>query len=130
VAVLVAATTAAATQPVAPAGAERGRGRLEVSVLSSSPDQVSGGDTLVEVRLPVRTGLDQLRVDVDGRDVTDAFADPENDGTAVGVVDGLADGENTLRATVERGRGRAPAQTRAVTLVNHPVGGPMFREEI
>jgi hypothetical protein len=126
VAVLVAATTAAATQPVAPAGAERGRGRLEVSVLSSSPDQVSGGDTLVEVRLPVRTGLDQLRVDVDGRDVTDAFADPENDGTAVGVVDGLADGENTLRATVERGRGRAPAQTRAVTLVNHPVGGPMF----
>jgi hypothetical protein len=125
-AALVASVTTATALPAAGAAAEPGGARFEVTVLSSRPDQVSGGDALVEVRVPPYAEVDELRVDVDGVDVSDAFSDPEDDGTAVGLVEGLVEGENTLRATVGRGRGRGPDVTREVTLVNHPIGGPMF----
>ena len=45
-----------------------------------------------------------VRITVGGTDVTSAFA-PGDDGTLTGVVEGLADGENTLR--VESGNRRA-----------------------
>ena len=72
-------------------------------------DQVSGGDALVQVALPRRATVADLRVDVDGSDVTAAFADPEGDGTAVGVVEGLVEGDNTCgrSSTTAGGNGRS-----------------------
>ncbi|WP_143677543.1 DUF6351 family protein, partial [Streptomyces scabiei] len=46
----------------------------QIRVLSNRADLVSGGDALVEVALPSGGTPENVRVDVDGRDVTSAFA--------------------------------------------------------
>ena len=65
---------------------------VEIKVLSNRADLVSGGDALVEVVLP--PGAPAAMVDVDGRDVTAAFA-RRADGRFVGLVTGLAVGPNS-----------------------------------
>jgi Tannase-like family of unknown function (DUF6351) len=99
-------------------------GRFAVTVLSGRADQVSGGDALVQVTLPRWATVADLRVDVGGADVTPVFSDPDGDGTAVGVVEGLVEGENTVRAVIDTGRRNTRSTT--ATLVNHPIGGPIF----
>ncbi|NUT43579.1 MAG: hypothetical protein HOV86_26670 [Thermoactinospora sp.] len=84
-------------------------GSVGLEVLSSAPDQVTGGDALISVERGPR-----LKVTRNGEDVTALFADS---GTV--LVDGLRLGENTITAT----NGRARASLR---LVNHPIGGPVF----
>ena len=125
--VTAAATLAGCLAPLPGGGGSGGEGgddRFAITVLSGRPDQVSDGDALVQVTLPAGATAAQLRVTVNGTDVTAAFTDPEADGTAVGLVDGLVEGDNALRATVERGRG--DRRVREETLVNHPIGGPIF----
>ncbi|HKY66140.1 MAG TPA: DUF6351 family protein [Acidimicrobiales bacterium] len=125
--VTAAATLAGCLAPLPGGGESGGAGgddRFAITVLSGRPDQVSDGDALVQVTLPAGATAAQLRVTVNGTDVTAAFTDPEGDGTAVGLVDGLVEGDNDLRATVERGRG--DRRVREETLVNHPIGGPIF----
>jgi hypothetical protein len=102
-----------------------GRGnRFEITVLSSTPEQVSDGDALVQVTVPRTVAIDAVSITVADTDVTGAFADDDGDRTLVGLVEGLVDGDNTLRVEADRGRGRPRAAE--VTLVNHPSGGPMF----
>src|SRR5215831_201982 len=48
-------------------------GALAVSVLSSRPDMVSGGDALVEIRVPQSMADRKLSVTLDRRDVTKVF---------------------------------------------------------
>jgi hypothetical protein len=121
---LVVAAVAALTPPSAadPAGPQS----LAVSVLSGRADQVSGGDALIQVDVPLTIPLHQVRITRNGVDVTGRFT-PADDGARalVGLVDGLVLGENTLRAEANgQGRGRpAPA---TLTLVNHPISGPIF----
>src|SRR5215217_697537 len=111
------ALAAAATILAAPAAAES----IDLTVLSSRPDQVSGGDALVRVDAP-RGLLDKLAVLRNGEDVTD---DLTREGDALqGLVDGLRNGENTLAVRHNR-RSSAPLAER-LTLVNHPITGPMF----
>ena len=91
---------------------------LQVEVVSSRPEYVTGGDALVAV-----TGdgdLGAVTVTVDGEDVSDAFE--VTSGRLVGLVDGLADGENVVEA--RRGDDRGDA-----TLVNHSDQGPVFSGE-
>ncbi len=114
-----------------PAGADPGAAdggghgqRFTVTVLSSRPDQVSGGDALVEIQVPRTVPLHQVEVERNGDDVTDAFSRGP-DRTLVGLVDGLEEGRNRLTVGANgRGRGRPP--TARLTLVNHPSGGPIF----
>ena len=96
----------------------RSRG-LAVEVLSGRADLVTGGDALVEVT-GVRRASD-VRVRLNGRDVTAAFA-VRPGGRFQGLVEGLRLGRNDLRVT-PRSRYAAGA---ALTLTNHPVGGPVF----
>ncbi|WP_245970952.1 DUF6351 family protein [Streptomyces rishiriensis] len=91
---------------------------LRVRVLSNRADLVSGGDALVEVVLPSKAKPAKVRVDVDGRDVTPAFA-VRPDGRFLGLVTGLKVGENRLTA-------RGQAGTTRLTITNHPLGGPVF----
>jgi hypothetical protein len=57
---------------------------VDIEVLSSRPDQVSGGDALVRVEAP--TGkLHELRVLRNGENVTGAL--DRRDGSLVGLVD-------------------------------------------
>ena len=94
---------------------------IDLDVLSSRPDQVSGGDALVRVQAP-RGLLDKLRVDRNGDDVTDAFE--RDDGDLVGLVEGLDVGDNELTVIHNR-RSSAPPKER-LTLVNYPTTGPIF----
>ncbi len=93
---------------------------IELSVLSSAPDQVSGGDALVRADAPPGL-LDKLRVERNGDDVTDAF-EPRGQGL-VGLVDGFDVGKNEL--TVGRKGHSAPPADR-LEIVNYPTEGPMF----
>ena len=102
--------------------AEAGAG-LEISVLSSSPDQVSGGNALVRVALPESVPLDQVNVQLNGADVTGAFEPIPGEHAVSGVVDGLILGKNTLRAQVT---GPAtPSPSTKLTVTNHPISGPI-----
>lgn len=91
---------------------------MQVKVLSGRADLVSGGDALVEIVLPGNTDPAKIRVDVAGRNLTSAFA-VRSDGRFLGLVTGLAVGENVLTA-------RGPAGGARLTMTNHPVGGPLF----
>jgi hypothetical protein len=116
------ATTLAVAAPAAsrPAPAPN---RFDVSVLSGQADQVSGGDALVRVGLPDGLSADRVRVEVGDTDVTAAFS-ADDDGALVGLVTGLVEGDNTLTVSAT-GTGRRPRPVE-LTLVNHPVTGPIF----
>ncbi len=90
---------------------------VQISVLSGRADLVSGGSALVAISPASAAG--RLRVTVDGRNVTHAFA-VRSDGRLEGLVTGLWLGRNVLRATLPSGRGAR------IALVDHPNGGPVF----
>ncbi len=91
----------------------------EIVVLSNRADLISGGDALVEIRLPPAAANGaSVRVALDGRDVTGAF-ERRADGRYYGVVSGLKNGANVLEATILGAR-------RRITITNHPIGGPVF----
>ncbi len=91
-------------------------GSLTVEAVSTRPEHVTGGDVLVRV-----TGLgdsDDVEVTAEGTDVTGAFT-VADDGTATGLVTGLAGGESTIEA-------RAGGATATLDVVDHPMTGPVF----
>ena len=94
-------------------------GTIEIKVLSSRADLISGGDALVQIVLPAGVSASSIKVDVNGRDVTSAFAIRPN-GNFEGFVTGLADGPNVLRA-LKKDRSGA-----RITITNHPIGGPVL----
>ena len=89
----------------------------EITVLSNRADLVSGGDALVSVDL--RANPRAVTVELNGRDITNAFAVRPN-GRFEGLVTGLVEGENVLRVRPGNGVGRR------IELTNHPIGGPVF----
>jgi hypothetical protein len=93
----------------------------DILVLSNRADLVSGGNALVEIVLPAKAKANpsQVRVDVDGVDVTSAFAVRAN-GRFYGVVSGLREGVNRLTARVPIGPGAR------IDITNHPIGGPVI----
>ena len=92
---------------------------LSITVVSNRADLVSGGDALVEIVIPRGVLTATVKVDVDGRDVTAAFAQRPN-GRFMGVVEGLKVGANVVSA---KAKGAAAAK---ITITNHPIGGPVF----
>lgn len=96
-----------------------GNGNVQLRVLSSAPEQVSGGDARIAVRAP-RGLRDKLELHLNGQRLDLALA-PTDDGLE-GVVKGLADGRNVLEV---RQRNSRQARDRLV-LTNHPITGPIF----
>jgi hypothetical protein len=95
-----------------------------VEVLSSPPDQVSGGDARIAIGIPRVVPPQQVRVRIDGVDVTDAFELIPGTRTLEGVVTGLALGDNLLEVRSNgNGKGRPAAE---LVLTNHPIEGPIF----
>jgi hypothetical protein len=92
-----------------------------ISSLSNDPSLVSGGDVLVEVQLADPGDADDIVVELNGEDVTSAFALRAED-RFVGLVTGLALGENTI-AAYPSGQ---PSATAELTVKNHPASGPIF----
>jgi hypothetical protein len=112
----------AAAGPVPALGATGAApGSVVVKVLSNRADLVSGGDALVEVVVPPGETGNGLVADIDGRDVSSAFAPRAGmGGRVVGLVGGLAKGTNVLTARLPDGRGAR------LTITNHSIGGPVF----
>jgi hypothetical protein len=99
------------------AGTAAAAGDAQIKVLSNRADLVSGDDALVQVVPPSGTPSSALRVDVDGRDVTSAFA-VRQDGRVLGLLTGLKPGANVVTVRAPGGRGAR------LRIVDHPIGGP------
>ena len=93
---------------------------LSVRTISTRADRVSGDDVLVEVVPPAPNTGAELRVTVDGRDVSSAFKAGPN-GSRWGLVTGLARGRNQL--TVAGGPWNVADAT--LELTNYPSSGPI-----
>jgi len=109
-------------QPLGGMDAQGPRG-LEVAVVSSPADMVTGGTALVRITLPPQVPLEDLLVVLGDRDITDSFRIREGNGDVLGRITGLDLGRNTL--SVHRGK-PAPVEQVELTLVNHPISGPVF----
>jgi hypothetical protein len=102
-----------------PAGASAAGDPVSISVLSSRADLVSGGDAMVRVDVPSGTDPATLTITVGQADVSSDFA-VRSGGGFEGLVTGLENGPNVIKAVLPDGRG---AQ---LTITNHPNGGPVF----
>src|SRR5262245_34255948 len=103
---------------------DRDSNRFEIRTLSNRADLISGGDALVEVRVPRHVDLDDVVVSLDGRDITAAFARSPSSRTLLGLVTGLAEGRNTLQAGVKAHH--RTIHFEKLTITNHPIGGPVL----
>tara|TARA_R110002110_G_scaffold362241_1_gene572051 strand:+ start:132443 stop:134737 length:2295 start_codon:yes stop_codon:yes gene_type:complete len=93
-----------------------------VRVLSSEPGQVSGGDARVAISVPGGAPPEQVKIELQGTDVTSGFSVNEQGDQIEGVVSGLAVGSNMLTVSASDGSVNAAS----VELVNHPATGPIF----
>ncbi|MBC7601634.1 MAG: hypothetical protein H7255_03105, partial [Ramlibacter sp.] len=91
---------------------------VKLSVLSSAPQWVSGGDARIHVRAAPGQ-RDKLEFLLNGR--PHAVAMKEVADGLEGLVTGLAVGTNQLEVKHRNGNVRD-----ALTLTNHPITGPMF----
>lgn len=95
-----------------------------IEVLSSRPDTIAGGDALVRVTVHKKhVRLSDVRVELNGADVTGAFTPDPAAGTLTGLVTGMRLGRNRLEVE-ERGHGHGRADA-DLDLVNYPIEGPI-----
>src|SRR5262245_14236355 len=115
----IATTFAVTAFTVLSAGA--GTDRAELKALSNDPAYVSGGDVLLQIRVPSGVRQQDVRVMTAGRDVTAAFH-ADKDGALVGLVTGLASGKNTVSVSTKP-VGGADA---SLDITNYPITGPII----
>jgi hypothetical protein len=120
---LAVAAIAAAPVPAAAgkAGANKADNTWSIEILSSAPDQVSGGDALVRVAVPGSRIKQNVRLLLNGVDVTGSLA--LVDGDLVGVVEGFVLGENLLELLPSANANSVKA---SLVATNHPISGPIF----
>lgn len=96
---------------------------LKLAVLSSAPDQVSGGDILITVKGDanlLENEMDELEFWINDSSVTPKRMTTRNDQLEI-LLDGLDLGDNQLELHHKK---HGPLDQ--VALVNHPISGPMF----
>src|SRR5260221_6903333 len=106
---------------LATAQAGEGPSNFEIVSLSNRADLVSGGDALLEVRVPKNVSLNKVRLSLNGHDVTGVFTANAPARTLRGVVSGLVQGRNDFAA----GEGHGGREARLV-ITTHPIGGPVL----
>jgi uncharacterized tannase-like protein DUF6351 len=123
-AVLFGAAPAASAGGTGPPAGRHGALRLET--LSGPARYVSGGAARVRIVVPASVPLAATRVTLDGTDVTSSFAPDDQEAHALeGVRSDLPVGPSTVKATVP-GPGKSANNRATLTLVNHPITGPIF----
>lgn len=96
-------------------------GTARLTVLSNRPDLISAGDVLVEVAVGEDRDLPNVVLSRNGQDVTGVLEAKADDPlTLLGVVDGLALGDNVISLTVEG------VDNGSAAITNHPNEGPVF----
>jgi hypothetical protein len=88
-------------------------------VLSNRPDLLSGDDVLVEVVLPVGVAPEGVVMTRNGSIASGDFG-LSDDGRYLARVTGLSPGANQIGVTFPNAAGSA------ITVINHPNGGPVF----
>jgi hypothetical protein len=104
-----------------PARAETG---FTISVLSSRPEMVSGGDALIEVVVPQQLPLDEATIKLNGRNVTGDFHPQAATHSLTGLVTGLKVGANSVQVFHGYKGNKSPEAELALT--NYPITGPIF----
>ena len=96
---------------------------LGITVLSTRPDMITGGDALVRIDV---SGIPpaQVRVVLNDEDISDSFALAPDNQSLEGMVEGLQEGENVLIAMDGAGTTRTRTELR-----NHPLTGPVISGE-
>ncbi|MEJ8839735.1 DUF6351 family protein [Ramlibacter sp. AN1133] len=92
---------------------------VQISTLSNRADLVSGGHALVEIAARSNPSLGNLKVSLNGTDVTGQFARGA-DGRMIATLTGLKEGENVVTASAENA---LPAR---LTITNAPRSGPVM----
>jgi hypothetical protein len=111
----------------AAAWANEGGSNLEIVTLSNRADLISGGDALVEVRVPKQVSLSAVKVKLNGHDITASFKANAAARTLRGLVTGLVEGRNDLVAEdAGKGHGKGDGKEARLTITNHPIGGPVL----
>ena len=111
----------------AAAWADEGGSNLQIVTLSNRADLISGGDALVEVRVPKQVSLSSVKVKLNGHDITSSFTANAAARTLRGLVTGLVVGRNDLVAEDSgKGKGRDDGKEVRLTITNHPIGGPVL----
>ena len=100
--------------------AQQGSSGVELTVLSSRPDTVTGSEALLRIDVPAGVALDAVRVAVDGADATAAFRADAERRQLVGLIEGLTPGSNRVSVTAGR------AGETSLALIAHPVQGPVI----
>lgn len=91
--------------------------QVEVRIVSSRPDTVSGDDVLVEAIAPKDH---QWSVQLDGRDVTRSFHLAEGSGNLLALLTGMNPGKHTLAMLAD-----GTVKT-SLEIVDYPLAGPIF----
>ncbi|CAN5424808.1 DUF6351 family protein [soil metagenome] len=130
--ILAALAAVAAAAGLAGCGGDDSGGTraFTITTLSSRADMVTGGDALVQVAYPEGVNAADIRVTLNGTDVTAQFTQRDAAGrTLKGLVSGLttnaASSTGSANTLVASAQGLAPVRTEA-TLVNYPITGPVL----
>jgi hypothetical protein len=111
----------------AAAWANEGGSNLEIVTVSNRADLISGGDALVEVRVPKQVSLSAVKVRLNGHDITASFKANAAARTLRGLVTGLVEGRNDVVAEADgKGKGKDDEKEARLTITNHPIGGPVL----
>lgn len=102
-----------------PSEASPKAGLLRLSVLSSRPEAVSGGDALIRIEAPPGIDLSRVSLKLDDTDVS-ASLSPDGKGGLMGLIGGMSNGKHTLYAF------RDGMQFDRLELTSHPITGPIF----
>jgi Tannase-like family of unknown function (DUF6351) len=98
---------------------------LDIVTISTRPDTVSGGNVLVRINAPRGVAINDLVVLLNGQNVTGVFRPEIGRHSLLGLVDGLAVGENSIVAKAVGPNNQAYRSAEA-TLTNYPITGPIL----
>jgi hypothetical protein len=113
---IAAAAVVAASAGAASAAVAQGP---RINLLSTRADVVSGRQVLTSIGLPPGTPGSQVKVSLNGKDVTSEFEMRPN-GQFEGLLGPLQLGPNSVLASLARGG------TATTTITDHPQSGPVF----
>ena len=98
-----------------PAGPKKAKWQFEAEIVSSAPDQVTGGDARLHIKVPQTVPLHKVVVLVNGIDQSHHFDQIPGTRTLTGVIDGLDIGKNKVKI-MPNGRGKGRPKTLKLNL--------------
>jgi hypothetical protein len=96
---------------------------LVINTISTNAESASGGDVLVRIDVPDNATAADVKVTLNGADITDVFLPDASGRALVGLVGNLRNGDNDLRAETKRTK---PSLNAKLSVQTFPIYGPIF----